>query len=92
MSDMRKTVEALEWALEELEFYEFQNRASEEAQKWELEFENWTPLGSNFQQGLHADLEAVARITEITEQIDRDYMTSCDQMLSLSCLGFGLGL
>ena len=93
MSDMRKTVEvleALEWALEELEFVEFQNRASEEAQKWELEFENWTPLGSNFQQGLHADLEAVARITEITEQIDRDYMTSCEQ--SLSCLGFGLGL
>ena len=90
MSDMRKTVEvleALEWALEELEFYEFQNRASEEAQKWELEFENWIPEGSNFQQGLHADLEAVARITE---QIDRDYMTSCDQ--SLSCLGFGLGL
>ena len=82
---MRKTLENLERALEELKFVELQNRASEEAQKWVLEFENWIPEVSKLQQDLHADLESATRIAE---QMDQNYMTTTNQMLS--SIGFGL--
>ena len=88
MSDMRK-LEALEWAIEELEFYEFQKRASEEAQKWHQDYENWCADVADvdsFQRSLHEDIKC---FRSIEQTMDQDYMTSCNQMLKmLSSLGF----
>ena len=86
MSDMIKALEDLECVLEELEFVEFQNRAYEEAQNWHQDYENWcADVDSNFQRSLHEDFK---KFSHIAEQMDQDYMTSCNQMLS--SLGFGL--
>ena len=75
----------LEWALIDLEFNEFQNSVNNETQQKHQEFLDWcSEVDSKFQK----DSQVEEQFRSIAEDMNRNYMDSCTQLLS--SLGFGM--